>query len=382
MYDCIVIGAGLSGCVMAERMAQKGKKILIIEKKQHIGGTCYDYYDREGILIHKYGPHIFNTDSTDVWNYVNKFSEFRIYHHRVLGVIDGKTVPIPFNLESLNMLFPNELSNNLEKKLINKYGMNVKVPIMQLQEQEDDELKFLANYIYEKVFLHYTEKQWGMSPEEIGGAAMARIPFYISKDDRYFQKRYQGIPKLGYTKLIENMLDNENINVLLNTNYNDLIKFDVNSRKILFMSQEFTGEVVYTAAIDELFKYCNGELPYRTLQFAFETHNQEYVQSVGTVNYPNNYDFTRITEFKYLTGQKADRTTIVKEFPQAYSPHDTNMDPYYPIPKLENEEKYKKYLSLAKHFNNLHLVGRLANYKYFTMAETIENALTKAKQMS
>lgn len=375
MVDFIIVGAGLAGCVLAERIASAGKSVLIIEKKNHIGGTCYDCYDDNGLLIHKYGPHIFNTDDETVWHYVNQFTEFEIYHHRVLGVVEGKKVPIPFNLESLYELFPHSYCQVLEKKLMEKYGMNVKVPIMDLLVQDDDDLKCLAEYIYEHVFLHYTTKQWGMSPQSVGGAAMARIPFYISRDDRYFQKRFQGIPKYGYTKMINNMLKNPRIHLLLNTDYNELIELTRQDKKILFTGVPFNGKLIFTGALDELFDYCYGELPYRTLDFKFETYDKEFFQEICTVNYPNNYEFTRITEFKYMTGQKHPNTTIVKEFPKQYDRADKQHDPYYPIPKKENEILYTKYRELSKLYSNLILSGRLADYKYYTMADTILAAL-------
>lgn len=375
MVDFIIVGAGLAGCVLAERIASAGKSVLIIEKKNHIGGTCYDCYDDNGLLIHKYGPHIFNTDDETVWHYVNQFTEFEIYHHRVLGVVEGKKVPIPFNLESLYELFPHSYCQVLEKKLMEKYGMNVKVPIMDLLVQDDDDLKCLAEYIYEHVFLHYTTKQWGMSPQSVGGAAMARIPFYISRDDRYFQKRFQGIPKYGYTKMINNMLKNPRIHLLLNTDYNELIELTRQDKKILVTGVPFNGKLIFTGALDELFDYCYGELPYRTLDFKFETYDKEFFQEICTVNYPNNYEFTRITEFKYMTGQKHPNTTIVKEFPKQYDRADKQHDPYYPIPKKENEILYTKYRELSKLYSNLILSGRLADYKYYTMADTILAAL-------
>lgn len=375
MFDFIIVGSGLAGSVLAEKIANTGNEILVIDKKSHIGGTCFDYYNNQGLLVHKYGPHIFNTDDTEVWNYITQFTNFEIYHHRVLGVVEGKKVPIPFNLESIYKLFPKSYSKILEQKLLEKYGMNVKVPIMDLQQQNDSDLKYLAEYIYEHVFLHYTEKQWGMKPEDVGGSAMARIPVYISRDDRYFQKRFQGIPTYGYTKIFEKMLNKPNIHLLLNTNYHKLLQLDMESNEIIVMGSPFKGKVIFTSALDELFNYCYGELPYRTLEFQFETYDKEFYQEICTVNYPNNYKFTRITEFKHMTGQKHPRTTIVKELPKQHNRLDYQSEPYYPIPKRENEILYKKYLDLAKKFPNLVLTGRLADYKYYTMSDTISAAL-------
>lgn len=374
MFDYIIVGAGLTGCVLAEQIANQGEKVLMVEKKQHIGGTCYDFYNSHGILVHKYGPHIFNTDNKKVWDYVNRFTDFLVYHHRVLGVVEGRKVPIPFNLDSLYKVFPKTYAEVLERKLLDKYKINTKVPIMELQNQKDSDLGYLANYIYEYVFLHYTEKQWGMTPEEVGGAAMARIPFYFSRDDRYFQNSFQGIPREGYTRMFERMLNHSNICILLNTDYHELIKLKNEAHEIEFMDRPFNGKLVLTSPLDEAFSYCYGKLPYRSLNFVFETYDKEFYQEICVVNYPNNYDFTRITEFKYMTGQRHEKTTIVKEFPCQYD-YSSKLEPYYPIPKRENEELYGKYLKAAKRFPNLLLAGRQADYKYYTMAETIENAL-------
>ncbi|MBS4931089.1 MAG: UDP-galactopyranose mutase [Clostridiales bacterium] len=381
MFDYIIVGAGLTGCILAERLANDNKRVLIIEKNDHIGGTCYDYYNEAGILIHKYGPHIFNTHDQEVWDYINKFSKFHIYHHRVLGVVEGKKVPIPFNLESLYQLFPKTYAEVIEKKLLSKYAINTKVPIMELLVQEDVDLKYLANYIYENVFLHYTEKQWGMTPDEVGSAAMARIPFYISRDDRYFQNKYQGIPKNGYTAIFKKMLSSKNISVMLNTNYRTILEVNEDKYNFRLFGNDFNGKVIFTGAVDELFDYKFGSLPYRTLNFVFETYNKEFYQEICTVNYPNNYDFTRITEFKYMTGQKSDMTTIVKEYPLQYNHMNSTLEPYYPIPKQENEDKYKKYLELSELYPALILAGRLANYKYYNMSETIKNALEVYKNL-
>lgn len=372
MVDVIVVGAGLAGCVLARRCADDGKNVLIIEKQNHIGGTCYDSYDDSHILIHNYGPHIFNTDNEEVWNYANRFADFMPYFHRVLGAIDGKLVPIPFNLESLYALYPLEYAKAIEKKILNKYRFGEKVPILSLLEQDDEDLKELADYIYKKVFLYYTLKQWGMRPNEIGPDAMARIPFYVSRDSRYFQKRFQGMPKSGYTNLMKKMVSHKNIKILLNTDYKNILKLEDN--KAYICGSEYWGKIYFTAQIDELFGYCYGELPYRTLDFRFETYNKEFYQEASVINYPNNYSFTRVTEFKHLTGQRSNMTTIVKEYPTQYKVGGL-LQPYYPIPKDENYSLYERYACLANEYKGLILCGRLAQYKYFTMSDTIENAL-------
>lgn len=374
MYDYIIIGAGLAGCVMAERIANiLDKKVLIIEKRDHIGGNCYDYFNRNEILVHKYGPHIFHTDLEDVWEYLSQFTMWSNYQHHVLGFIDGKKVPIPFNLNTLHELLPHNLAEELEKKLIDKIGFNTKIPILKLKELDDEDFKFLADFIYEKVFINYTKKQWGLTPEELDPSVTERVPIHISRDNRYFQDKYQGEPINGYTKMFEKMVKTPNIKVILNTNFKEVIKLLNN--EILFIEEKFEGKMIFTGQIDELFNYELGELPYRSLKFESETFDKKYFQEVGIVNYPNNYDFTRITEFKHLTKQENKKTSVVKEYPKTY---DKDEDiPYYPIPKEEYNDLYRKYLEKATRINNLILVGRLAEYKYYNMDIVIKVALGK-----
>jgi len=378
MFDYIVVGAGLAGCVMAERIATLlDKKVLIIEKRSHVGGNCYDYYDENGILVHKYGPHIFHTNLEDVWGYLSQFTDWYHYQHHVLGFIDGKNVPIPFNLNSLHGLLPESKAKDLEGKLIKKFDLNNKVPILELKKSEDEDLKFLAEFVYEKVFLNYTKKQWGLTPEELDPSVTERVPVYLSKDDRYFQDKYQGLPKDGYYKLFQKMLKNPNIKIMLNTDFKELIK--VENNEIYFEDKKFEGKLIFTGKIDELFSYEFGELPYRSLKFESETLDEEYFQEVGTVNYPNNYEFTRITEFKHLTGQKNEKTSIIREYPKAY---DVGKDiPYYPIPKKECNELYETYLEKSLKINNLILVGRLAEYRYYNMDVVVSEAFKKFEEI-
>ena len=376
----VIIGAGLTGSVIAQQLAEnKDNQVILLDKKLHIGGTCYDCYDQNGILIHKYGPHIFNTPDKEIWDYVNRYSEFYEYFHRVLGYVDGTLVPIPFNIQSIRTLFPEAMAERLINKLIDKYGYNCKVPVLELQSQDDKDLQFLADFVYEKVFLHYTMKQWGQKPDEVGGKAMARIPVFVSTDDRYFQNPYQGVPKYGYTEMIRNMIDAPNIEVLLGLDYHKVLC--LKDGEIWFNGQKFDGKVIFTAALDGLFDYKFGPLPYRTLDFRFETMEQEEFQPVATVNYPCNYEFTRITEFKKLTMQKHAHTTIMREYSMQYDHTDAKMDPLYPIPKPENEALYNQYLEETKKYQGLVVAGRLANYRYYTMAETIKNALAIAKEL-
>lgn len=377
MSDYVIIGAGLAGCIIAERIANiLGKKVLIIEKRNHVGGNCYDYYNKEGILVHKYGPHIFHTNLKYVWDYLSNFTEWNDYEHEVLGLIDGKKVPIPFNLNSLYSFFPKTQAKDLEKKMVKKFGLDVKIPILDLNSVDDEELKDLSDFIYKKVYLNYTSKQWGLSPEELDPSVTGRVPVHISKDNRYFQDHYQSMPRDGFTKLFENMINNSKIELILNTDFKEIIKIDFEKRNLYLKGKKFNGKLIYTGKIDELFNYEFGELPYRSLKFNFKTLDQKLFQEVGTINYPNDYDFTRITEFKHITGQKDPKTTIVKEYPQEYEKDIKGKDiPYYPIPRKENSELYQKYKREAEHFENIIFLGRLGEYKYYSMNDTIINAL-------
>jgi UDP-galactopyranose mutase len=377
MFDIIIVGAGFAGSVLAERLAsQQNKRILIIDKRQHIGGNCYDRYDDHGILIHQYGPHLFHTSNQDVFDYLSQFTQWNQYQHEVLAFIDGQKVPVPFNLNSLHALFPESLANSLEKKLIQQFGYGIKVPILELREVEDSELKMLADFIYEKIFVNYTAKQWGKKPEDISAEVTARVPIHISRDNRYFQDKYQAIPSHGYTKVFENMLDHPNISLLLNTNFNDVFKLDLQTKSMSFMGADFSGQLIFTGLIDELFEQQFGELPYRSLDFQFEHLTCDQYQEKTTINYPNDYDFTRITEFKHISQQSIAGTTIVREFPQDFDRNDPQKEiPYYPVFTPENKEKLYRYLSFAEEFENITLVGRLAENKYYDMDDIVARAL-------
>lgn len=361
--DYLIVGAGFSGSILAERIANElNKKVLIVDRRNHIGGNAYDFYDENGILVHRYGPHIFHTNSKKVWDYLSRFTQWRIYYHKVLAVVEGKKIPVPFNLNSLYLIFPPKYAEKCEKLLIETYGYGTKIPILKMLENSQKELKELANFIYENIFLGYNLKQWGLKPEELDPSVTARVPVFISRDDRYFQDKYQGIPSQGYTKMFENMLNHPNISILLNVDYKEIIedvKFD---------------RMIYTGPIDYFFDYIYGALPYRSLKFEFKTLSQEFYQEVAQVNYPNDYDFTRITEFKHMTGQKLDKTTIAFEYPETYRPEEN--EPYYPVPKDENLEIYSKYTKEVKKLSNIvYFVGRLADYKYYNMDQIVARAL-------
>lgn len=358
----LVVGCGLSGAVIAERIANVLKeKVLIIDRRNHIGGNIYDYQDENGILIHKYGPHAFHTNNRAVWEYLGNFTDWHMYSHMVKAKVDGVEIPVPFNLNSLYEVFPKTYASKLEKKLVEKYEMNAKIAILDLLNYEDADIKNLSSYIYEKVFLGYTKKQWGLLPEELDKTVTSRVPIYISRDNRYFQDRYQAIPKKGYTEMIKNMLSNPLIEIQLNTDFKEVNKL-IKCEKLF-----------YTGSIDEYFGYILGELPYRSLDIDFNTYKQEYFQSACQINYPESLDFTRITEYKYFLNQTTSKTTVSFEYPQEYICKKN--EPFYPIPKLENKKIYKKYADLSKKEINTVFLGRLGKYKYYNMDQVVESAL-------
>ncbi|OUD12388.1 UDP-galactopyranose mutase [Thioflexithrix psekupsensis] len=371
-FDWMIVGAGFTGAVLAERIAsQLGQKVLIVEQRNHIAGNAYDDYDEHGVLIHHYGPHIFHTNARYIWDYLSQFTTWRPYYHRVLGVIDGQTVPIPFNLNSLYALFPPRYADKLAEQLIQQYGFNVKVPILKIKEEAEKsgqaDLKFLADYIYRNVFHNYTLKQWDLTPEQLSPSVTARVPIYVSRDDRYFQDSYQGMPAQGYTALFKRLLAHPNIKVLLNADYREIAALIPHNR------------LIYTGAIDDFFDHVHGELPYRSLAFKFTHHPEDVQQAVGTVNYPNEYQYTRITEFKHLTGQRIAGSTCVAEYPQAYR-RGENI-PYYPIPRDDYREQYHRYLEEAKKCNpQVIFAGRLADYQYYNMDQAVARALTIFKK--
>ncbi len=364
----IVVGAGFSGAVIANLAADKlDEQVIVLEKKSHIAGNSYDYRDENGIMIHKYGSHIFHTNNEKVWEYLKQFTDFNTYMHKVVGIIDGIEAQIPFNFHTLYEVFPETMAKRLEIKLLDAFPYNSKVPILEFQKQDDDDLQYLANYVYEKIFLNYTTKQWGVSPKDVDGAVTARVPVYLSLDDRYFQDKYQGIPLNGYTKVVENMLNHKNIELHLNTDYETFRKntenlYDWNNVRIF-----------YTGSIDEFFNYKYGQLPYRSVNFKFETHDVEFYQSHACINYPNNYDFTRIHEYKHYLNDRSDKTVIAKEYSEFFELGKNER--CYPIASDENFELYRKYLEDAKNLENVYFLGRLGDYKYYNIDTAIARAL-------
>jgi len=361
MFDFLVVGAGFAGSVIAERLAsQAGKKVLLVDKRNHIGGNAYDHYDEAGILVHKYGPHIFHTNSLDVFNYLSQFTEWRNYQHRVLASVDGQYFQLPVNLNTVNEMY----GLNLTSLELDDFFASKAEPVKEIRTSEDVVVSKIGRELYEKFFKGYTIKQWGMDPSALNASVAARVPTRTNKDDRYFTDSYQAMPLHGYTKMFERMLNNPNIKIMLNTDYKEIMN-EISYKKLVF-----------TGPIDEYFDYRFGKLPYRSLEFKFETHDQQVFQQTGTINYPNDYAFTRITEFKYLTGQQHSKTSLVYEFPKAEG------DPYYPIPKPCNTELYDKYNALASGITNTYFVGRLASYKYYNMDQVVAQALTTYKKIS
>ena len=372
MFDSVIIGAGVAGSVAARELAESGRSVLVLEQRDHIGGNCYDKPDEHGILIHKYGPHIFHTKEKKAYDYLSRFTDWYAFGHEVVANVYGKLIPVPFNLNTLHMVYEKEKADTLEKKLIETFGMGSRVPILKLREQEDPEIRQIADYVYENIFLHYTMKQWGQTPEEIDPAVTGRVPVVISYDNRYFQEPWQGMPLHGYTPMFEKMLDHPKIRVETGVDARSRIRFEED--QVILDGEPFCGEVIYTGPVDELFNCCFGRLPYRSLRFDFEYLDQEDYQGHSVVNYTVSEDFTRITEFKYLTGQKAPGTTIVREYPFAYTGAEGEI-PYYSIANEANQALYEKYRALTEKIPNVWLLGRLAEYKYYNIDAMVMKAL-------
>lgn len=380
MYDCIVIGSGFAGATAADILArEKNKRVLVLEKRSHVGGNCYDVKDKHGILIHQYGPHIFHTNNREVYEYLSMFTEWYHYSHEVEGYIDGEYMPVPFNLNTLKQVYGQEKAKILEEKLKTAYGEGSRVPILELRKNKDKDIQDIAEFVYQKIFLKYTMKQWGQKPEEMDPAVTGRVPVLVSYDNRYFQDRYQGMPLKGYTPVFEKMLAHPNIDVATETDALSVLKFEEDKR-VLYEGKEFHGSIIYTGPIDELFDCRYGRLPYRSLDFQFEYFKKNEYQPKAVVNYTVSEDYTRITEFKKLTGQKAEGTTIMKEYPKAYTGENGQI-PYYSIANEENNRLYEKYRQLAQNYKNMHLLGRLAEYKYYNIDAIVAHALEIARSI-
>lgn len=358
-YDILIIGAGISGSVLAQKYAEMGKTVLILEKRDHIAGNCFDFRDENEILTSKYGAHLFHTNDDGVWNYVNQFSEWYPWEHRVIARVDEHTVPIPVNITTVNTLFDQNISN--EEEMQEWLKANRK-DFSHPANGEEAVLNKVGEVLYDKMFKHYTKKQWDKYPAELHASVLERIPVRDNFDDRYFSDKYQALPKGGYTQLFENILNHPNIQVLLNTDYFE-VKDQLGDYEKLF----------YTGPIDHFFEFeenLTEKLEYRSINFVTEHLDQEYFQENSVVNYPGrNVDYTRIIEYKHFGNQQSNKTSIVKE----YTVDDG--EPYYPVPNDKNQEIYAKYKAAADRLENVHFVGRLANYKYFNMDQAFRNAL-------
>ena len=360
MFDYLIVGAGFAGSVLAERLANiAGKKVLIIDKRSHIGGNAFDHYNKDGILVHKYGPHIFHTNSREVFDYLGKFTDWRPYEHKVLASVDGQLLPIPINLNTINSMYGLSLNSDQLEDFFTERAVK-KTPVL---TSEDVVIGRVGKELYEKFFKGYTKKQWDLDPSELDASVTARVPIRTNRDDRYFVDTFQAMPAQGYTQMFEKMLDHPNIKIMLNTDYKEIVDH-FQFRKM-----------IYTGPIDRFFDFRYGKLPYRSLQFKFETVDKDVAQVAGTINYPNEHPYTRITEFKYLTGQKHHKTSLVTEYPMAEG------DPYYPIPTIANAELYKKYQALATESVNTYFTGRLATYKYYNMDQVVAQSLTLFKKI-
>ena len=360
-YDYLVAGAGFAGAVLAERLANEmGKRVLIIDKREHVGGNTFDYHDAAGILVHKYGPHIFHTNSDEVVRYLSQFTEWHPYQHRVLASVDGMLLPIPINLDTINRMYGLALDAAGMQEFLSKRT----VTPVSIRTSEDICVSRVGRELYEKFFRSYTKKQWGLDPSELDASVAGRIPVRLDRDDRYFTDTFQAMPKHGYTRMFERMLEHPRITIRTGVNYSDV-------------AAAYPGaKTIFTGPVDEFFDYRYGPLPYRSLEFKHETHDVETYQAAAVVNYPNDHAYTRVTEFKYLTGQVAPKTSVVFEYPKEEG------DPYYPIPRPENAAMYAKYKELADRTSKVYFVGRLASYKYYNMDQVVAQALTLFKRIA
>ena len=359
-FDTLIVGAGFAGAVMAERLAtQLDQRVLVVEKRSHIGGNAHDRHDAHGVLIHPYGPHIFHTNSAEIFDYLSRFTEWRPYEHRVLASVDGQLVPFPINLDTVNRLY----GLSLGAAELPRWFESIAEARPEVRTSEDAVVSKVGRDLYLKFFRGYTRKQWALDPSELDAGVAARVPARTNRDDRYFTDTFQAMPKQGYTRMFERLLAHPRISLMLNTDYRDVIGLVPHRH------------VVYTGPIDAWFDHKHGRLPYRSLEFNHEHVHAARFQSVGTVNYPNEHPWTRITEFKHLTGQEHAGTSIVYEIPRA------DGDPYYPVPRPENTALYKRYEEEADRLSGVTFVGRLATYRYYNMDQVVGQALAAFRKI-
>ncbi|UVK57377.1 UDP-galactopyranose mutase (plasmid) [Mesorhizobium sp. AR02] len=354
MFDWLIVGAGFAGSVLAERIAsQRKESVLLIDRRNHVGGNAYDCYNETGILIHQYGPHIFHTNAQSIVDYLSQFTKWRPYEHRVLSAVDGKLLPIPINLDTINRLYDLDLTS----AQLEDFFASRREVVEEIRTAEDVVVSTVGRELYEKFFRGYTRKQWGVDPSQLNKSVTARVPTRTDRDNRYFGDTFQQMPAGGYTRMFHSMLNNPKIKIMLQTDYRD-IQSSVPFRRM-----------IYTGPIDEYFDWSLGRLPYRSLRFEHVTRDQEQFQPVAVVNYPQTEDYTRITEYKHLTGQKSPQTSLTYEYPTDVG------DPYYPVPRAENEALFKRYEALAADVADVWFVGRLATYRYYNMDQVIGQAL-------
>lgn len=379
-YDCIVVGSGFAGTVNASILAEQGYHVLVLEKRSHIAGNTYDETEKNGILIQKYGPHIFHTNNEKVVNFLKKFGEWEDYQLACKVFMNDKFTPSPFNYQTIDDYYSIEEARELKKQLKLEYPNQNYATIVELLESTNPIVKSYANFLYDNDYSLYTAKQWGIKPSEIDISVLKRVPVLFSYEQRYFHDRFEMTPQKGYTNLFENMLKHPNIEVRLNVNCKDI--FTVDDKYITYHQEPITCPIIYTGALDELFDYRYGLLPYRTLQFKYEILQQDSFQDAPVVAYPQVSDFTRITEYKKLPIQDIKNSTIIaKEYPSQYGLKSKNSEPYYPIINDKNKLQYQQYLDLAIKIPNLYLCGRLAEYQYFNMDQVIEQAFLTAKKV-
>lgn len=378
MQKVLIVGAGLSGATCARILAENGFEVELIDKNNHIGGNVYDEM-QNGIIVQKYGPHIFHTNNENVYNFLKQFTKGFRFQHTVKANINGKFVPVPFNLDSLQALYPEEDANKIEEILVTEYGEGNKVPIMELKQNANPMIRDFADFVFKNVFEYYTTKQWGRTVDQLDPNIMKRVPVYISRNDKYFTDKFQYQPTNGFTVMVQNMLNHPNIKIKLGVDAKNVLKFDKN--EILYNNQPIADDIIFSGAIDDLLNNKFGKLPYRTLEFKYETYDTDSYQNAPVVNYTVDQNYTRISEFKKFTIQNPNTTStiIVKEYPLEYT-NETQI-PYYPIVNEDNLNKYKKYVEYIKDYPNFHLIGRLGNYKYINMDVAVNDAIELAKSI-